>query len=75
MSRSRGSATCRGFAVGRTIFEAPARQWLSGEIDDAVLVQTVRASFEALIDAWQRVRAPLKTEVGSETTFHGIHSR
>jgi 5-dehydro-2-deoxygluconokinase len=58
---ARGSATCRGFAVGRTIFEAPARQWLAGAIDDAALVRAVRATFEALIDAWQETRAPLTT--------------
>jgi 5-dehydro-2-deoxygluconokinase len=58
---ARGSATCRGFAVGRTIFEAPSRQWLAGEIDDGALVRAVRGSFEALIDAWQEARAPLTT--------------
>ena len=30
-----GSRTCRGFAVGRTIFGDPARAWLAGAIDDA----------------------------------------
>jgi 5-dehydro-2-deoxygluconokinase len=69
---ARGSATCRGFAVGRTIFEAPSRQWLSGEIDDAALVQAVRASFDALIDAWQQARPP---KLGSETNFPGAPSR
>ena len=53
---ARGSATCRGFAVGRTIFEAPARQWLEGTIDDAALVRAVRARFESLIDAWRAAR-------------------
>jgi len=53
---ARGSATCRGFAVGRTIFEAPARQWLEGTIDDAALVRGVRARFESLIDAWRAAR-------------------
>ena len=56
---ARKSATCRGFAVGRTIFEAPAQRWLAGEIDDAALVRDVRARFEALIDAWHEARAPL----------------
>ncbi|HXR55704.1 MAG TPA: 5-dehydro-2-deoxygluconokinase [Casimicrobiaceae bacterium] len=53
---ARGSATCRGFAVGRTIFETPSRRWLAGEIDDAALVQAVRANFEALIGAWREAR-------------------
>ncbi len=43
------SRTCRGFAVGRTIFHEPSRKWLAGDIDDAALVRAVRANFEALI--------------------------
>ena len=52
-----GSRTCRGFAVGRTIFHDPARAWLAGAIDDAGLVTGVRANFEALIDAWTEARS------------------
>jgi 5-dehydro-2-deoxygluconokinase len=48
-----GSRSCRGFAVGRTIFGEPGRAWLAGAIDDAGLVAAVRAKFEALIDAWR----------------------
>ncbi len=54
---ARASTTCRGFAVGRSIFEAPAKRWLACEIDDAMLVRDVRTTFEALIDAWQEARA------------------
>lgn len=54
---ARASETCRGFAVGRTIFEAPAKRWLAREIDDAMLVRDVRTAFEGLIDAWQEARA------------------
>jgi 5-dehydro-2-deoxygluconokinase len=50
------STTCRGFAVGRTIFHEPSRAWLAGEIDDAALVERVRASFEKLIRAWHDAR-------------------
>jgi 5-dehydro-2-deoxygluconokinase len=77
---ARGSATCRGFAVGRTVFEKPSAEWLAGEIDDEALKRAIRARFEALIDAWQEARAPLttaeswsqcraETELGSETSF------
>ncbi|BDG05396.1 bifunctional 5-dehydro-2-deoxygluconokinase/5-dehydro-2-deoxyphosphogluconate aldolase [Anaeromyxobacter oryzae] len=51
------SRACRGFAVGRTIFDAPSREWLAGRIDDDALVARVRASFEALIRAWRDARA------------------
>ena len=50
------SRTCRGFAVGRTIFHKPAAAWLAGTLDDAGLVAGVRRNFEALIDAWAAVR-------------------
>jgi 5-dehydro-2-deoxygluconokinase len=61
---ARASATCRGFAVGRTIFHEPAAAWLAGTIDDAALKAQVRASFEALIDAW---RAPRQAAGRGET--------
>jgi 5-dehydro-2-deoxygluconokinase len=50
------SATCKGFAVGRTIFHGPARAWLAGDIDDAKLIADVRATYESLINAWQSAR-------------------
>ena len=51
------SATCRGFAVGRTIFQEPSRAWLAGEIDDVELQRQVRASYEQLIAVWRASRA------------------
>jgi 5-dehydro-2-deoxygluconokinase len=51
------STRCKGFAVGRTIFHAPSRAWLAGEIDDAGLKAGVRATYEALIDAWRSTRS------------------
>jgi len=48
-----GSANCRGFAVGRTIFQEPSRRWLAGSIDDIELKRAIRANFERLIDAWR----------------------
>ena len=50
------STSCRGFAVGRTIFAQPARAWLAGEIDDSELVARVRGTFESLIKAWREAR-------------------
>ncbi|HVO88601.1 MAG TPA: 5-dehydro-2-deoxygluconokinase [Casimicrobiaceae bacterium] len=56
------SRTCRGFAVGRTIFHEPARDWLAQAIDDATLVRRVRVTYESLIDAWDAARSPRKRE-------------
>jgi 5-dehydro-2-deoxygluconokinase len=53
---ARASSTCRGFAVGRTIFEEPSCRWLVGTIDDDALVREVRAHYEMLIDAWRAAR-------------------
>jgi 5-dehydro-2-deoxygluconokinase len=49
--------SCRGFVVGRTIAQVPARAWLAGELDDAGLVRQVVANFAALVRAWRDARA------------------
>ncbi|TMH56024.1 MAG: DUF2090 domain-containing protein, partial [Betaproteobacteria bacterium] len=54
--------SCRGFAVGRSIFLEPSRHWLAGEIDDAMLVERVRATFERLIGAWREGRSAAARE-------------
>ncbi len=59
------SRSCRGFAVGRTIFQEPSRAWLANEIDDAELVRRVRVSYETLIDAWRGTRAAKPPEGGA----------
>jgi 5-dehydro-2-deoxygluconokinase len=53
---ARGSTTCRGFAVGRTVFQQPSTQWLAGSLDDAALIGAIRSNFETLIDAWRASR-------------------
>jgi 5-dehydro-2-deoxygluconokinase len=59
---ARESTTCRGFAVGRTIFEEPARRWLAGAIDDGTLIREVRGRFEMLIDTWRAARRVEQTQ-------------
>src|SRR6267143_1961107 len=54
------SRNCRGFAVGRTIWHGPSRDWLAGRIGDAELVSRARASFEALIREWRAARSGRK---------------
>ncbi|WP_460045132.1 bifunctional 5-dehydro-2-deoxygluconokinase/5-dehydro-2-deoxyphosphogluconate aldolase [Pseudomonas sp. S2_H01] len=51
------STSCRGFAVGRTIFHEPSRAWLEGEIDDAGLISRVQSTFGFLIESWRDARA------------------
>ncbi len=47
---------CRGFAIGRTIFGPPAREWFAGAIDDATAVARVAAGYTRVIDLWRRLR-------------------
>jgi 5-dehydro-2-deoxygluconokinase len=54
---ARGSSTCRGFAVGRTIFQEPTTKWFAGALDDGGLRRAVRTNFETLLDAWREARA------------------
>ena len=57
-TNARQSQNCRGFLVGRTIFQDPARAWLDGTIDDACLIERCYANFERLILAWRGVKLP-----------------
>ena len=43
----------RGFAVGRTIWSDPARDWLAGRITDAQATGAMAERFAALVRAWQ----------------------
>jgi 5-dehydro-2-deoxygluconokinase len=47
---------CKGFAIGRTIFGAPAKAWMAGEIDDDAAVARMAATYAALIRAWDQAR-------------------
>ncbi|KWT74902.1 5-dehydro-2-deoxygluconokinase [Variovorax sp. WDL1] len=47
-----GRPLVRGFAVGRTLFMAPATAWLAGQMEDDAFEQSLTAGFEALVAAW-----------------------
>jgi 5-dehydro-2-deoxygluconokinase len=56
----RRAAPCervKGFAVGRTIFAAPARAWLAGQMSDEEVVDAMAANFSSLVAAWQKAVA------------------
>ena len=46
----------KGFAVGRTIFGQPSRQWLQGELNDEALIAEVKGNYLRLINYWREVR-------------------
>ena len=47
----------RGFAVGRTIFAAPARDWMAGRIGDAEAVARMTDNYARLCGIWNEARA------------------
>jgi len=47
----------KGFAVGRTIFGQPARDWMAGRIDDAAAVAAMTQTYSALCALWDDARA------------------
>ena len=46
----------RGFAVGRSIFGAPAERWLSGALSDEQATAAMAGAFGELVEAWQGAR-------------------
>jgi 5-dehydro-2-deoxygluconokinase len=50
----------KGFAVGRTIFQDPARAWLAGQIDDAEAVNQLAANLTRLVEAWRSARGAVE---------------
>ncbi|PKH22239.1 5-dehydro-2-deoxygluconokinase [Enterobacterales bacterium CwR94] len=51
-----GAPWVKGFAVGRTIFGQPSRQWLQGELDDRALIDQVKSNYHQLIGYWRAFR-------------------
>ncbi|CAM5764934.1 5-dehydro-2-deoxygluconokinase [Labrys miyagiensis] len=43
----------KGFAVGRTIFNEPARAWLRGALSDEAAIDAMASKFARLVGAWQ----------------------
>ena len=49
-----GVQRVRGFAVGRSIFGAPAKAWLANQIDDSALLAQASDNYRQVIAAWRR---------------------
>jgi len=48
-----GQDRCRGFAVGRTIFSAPARRWMSGDMSDEEVIEAIAENYIRMVKLWQ----------------------
>ena len=46
----------KGFAVGRTIFNHAAQQWLAGKISDDAATADMAERFGNLVDLWNKAR-------------------
>ena len=57
----------KGFAVGRTIFGAVARDWLAGRMSDDAAVEAMAGNYARMAALWDRARAraaaPIREEV------------
>jgi 5-dehydro-2-deoxygluconokinase len=52
----RGKTRVKGFAVGRTIFNAAAHDWLRGEISDDAAVAMMAEKFGKLVQLWDKAQ-------------------
>jgi len=68
------SHSCRGFAVGRSIFVEPARAWLRGDIDDAALVERASSNFAELAALWRQARGERATSTPTAEKTHGVEA-
>ncbi|WP_366654669.1 5-dehydro-2-deoxygluconokinase [Fodinicurvata sp. EGI_FJ10296] len=48
-----GQPICKGFAVGRTVFQSAAREWLAGTIDDREAAHRIGDAYARLLGAWR----------------------
>jgi 5-dehydro-2-deoxygluconokinase len=57
---------CKGFAVGRSIFGASARQWFHGECDDEAVIRQVADNYRTMIDFWLDSTTDPQTKTASQ---------
>lgn len=47
-----GIPQCKGFAVGRSIFQGPADAWFAGDADDEATIEAIAENYRRVIDLW-----------------------
>jgi 5-dehydro-2-deoxygluconokinase len=53
-NRAAGKSVVKGFAVGRSIFMEPSREWLQGTIGDDTFVERIKTNYHQLIEIWRQ---------------------
>jgi 5-dehydro-2-deoxygluconokinase len=51
-----GIDICRGFAVGRSIFNTAARAWFNGALSDEAAIEDIAERYRRLIVSWREAR-------------------
>lgn len=51
-----GIELCRGFAVGRSIFNTAARAWFNGTLSDDAAIEDIAERYRRLIVSWREAR-------------------
>lgn len=47
---------CKGFAIGRSIFQVWSRKWLQGKINNDQYIQGVEKNYTELISLWDQYK-------------------
>ncbi|GAB3484126.1 bifunctional 5-dehydro-2-deoxygluconokinase/5-dehydro-2-deoxyphosphogluconate aldolase [Marinomonas epiphytica] len=53
-NNSAGFDIVKGFAVGRSIFAGPSREWFAGRYDDEQLIQAIITNYLELVSYWKK---------------------
>ncbi|WCN12231.1 5-dehydro-2-deoxygluconokinase [Marinomonas mediterranea] len=53
-NNSAGFDIVKGFAVGRSIFGAPSREWLAGRYNDEQLIEAIVSNYLELVSYWKK---------------------
>ncbi len=48
-----GNPLCRGFAIGRSIFQPAAEAWFGGELDDTGAITAIAENYREILALWQ----------------------
>ncbi len=48
-----GNPLCRGFAIGRSIFQPAAEAWFAGELDDSGAIASIAERYREILALWQ----------------------
>jgi len=47
---------CKGFAVGRTLFQDAAKSWFNAKINDKEAIRQIAENYDNLLRSWNNIR-------------------